>query len=243
MRLSPIRISESYRIPEQQRAAFEQSKTRFGAAQVLPDEMGGYFDFRDFLGNPVDQAYFLGRWTMLYFGYARCAGSCREAAPMLANAASTLRNLGYSARAAFVDIEVHPVSGPQPIARDQSQHRHAYNWPMRFAQSELFGKFAGRLDVLSGSRIQLTQATAAYHVLREHTVPHRGEGNVSINHSSMVYLIGPDTFVAAYGYHDIGTGTLVSLVQQLSDSERQPIDYSAAKRRYVRGACGGDIPA
>ena len=241
MRRSAIRISESYVVPEEQRRKLAQAVSVFGDEQPAPDEMGGWFDFADWRGRPVDQSYFLGRWTMLYFGYARCKGSCREAAPMMARAARELREAGIAARAAFVDIEVHPIAPPQPLRLAAKDHRHAYNWPMRMAQSDLYERHAGQLDVLSGNRAQLAQATMAYHVLREHTVPHRGEQGLSINHSSMIYLLGRDTFVAAYGYHDMGADALVSLVQALSQAERQQVDFAAVKRRYLRGTCGGDI--
>ena len=238
MRHSAIRISVSYLVPETQRAALEKSSLVFGAAQVAPDEMGGYFDFTDWRGKRIDQSYFLGRWTILYFGYARCMGSCRAAAPMMADAVRKLRNGGYPARAAFVDIETHPISGPQPIGLPESAHRHPYNWSMRMAQSDLFERNAGNVDVLSGNRAQLAEATKAFHVLREHTTPRPGEEAMSINHSSMIYLLGRDTFVAAYGYHDMGSDALVSLVGTLDEARRRPIDFAAAKRRYLRGACG-----
>lgn len=238
MRHSAIRISESYVIPASRRTALANAKIVYGAAQVAPDEMGGYFDFTDWRGRKIDQSYFLGRWTMLYFGYSRCQGSCRAAAPVLAEAAKQLRAAGYPARAAFVDIETHPVSTPQPIAIAGAEHRHSYNWSMRMAQSDLFERNSGEMDVLTGSRLQLSQATMAYHVLREHTTPRPGEAAMSINHSSMIYLLGRDTFVAAYGYHDIGARALASLVRELDRVERAAIDFAAAKRRYLRGACG-----
>lgn len=241
MKHSPIRISDSYVFSESERDALESSRTVFGSAQVSPDEMGGWFDYTDWHGRKIDQSYFLGRWTMLYFGYARCQGSCREAAPMLARAASELRDAGYAARAAFVDIEVHPVTPPQPIGLPPEEHEHSYNWPMRMAQSDLYERHAGQIDVLSGNRAQLAQATTAFHVLREHTMPHRGEKAISINHSSMVYILGRDTLVAAYGYHDMGADALVSLVRDLSLAKRKKIDFTAARRRYIRGACGSDI--
>lgn len=238
MRHSAIRISESYIVPETERTVREKSTMVYGAAQVAPDEMGGYFDFTDWRERKIDQSYFLGRWTMLYFGYSRCMGSCRAAAPVLAQAASELRAAGFPARAAFVDIETHPVTAPQPIKRTGEEHRHSYNWSMRMAQSDLFDRHSGQIDVLTGNRVQLAQATMAYHVLREHTTARPGEEGMSINHSSMIYLLGRDTFVAAYGYHDIGARALVSLVRELDRVERAAIDFAAAKRRYLRGACG-----
>ena len=241
MRHTAIRISESYNIPQSRRAALAEGSQVFGAARVSPDEMGGYFDLSDWRGRSVGRDYFLGRWTFLYFGYSRCMGSCRAAAPVMARGAEVLRMRGFSARAAFVDIETHPVSTPRMLLNVKDGHGHDANWPMRFAMSQLFEDHGGRLDVLTGNRAQLARAATAFHVLREHAPPRPGESGGSINHSSMIYVIGPDTLVAAYGYHDAGAHTLVSLVEELDKAERKAIDLAAIKRRYLVGACGGDV--
>ena len=240
MRQSAIRISESYVVPDAQRKALDTARHRYGAAQVAPDELGGWFDYLDWKGRPVSVDYFLGRWTLMYFGYARCSGTCRAVAPILADAAEALRTDGYAARAAFVDIETHPVNRAQMIDRAAVRHLHDYNWPMRQAQARQYREHGGKLDVLGGTRAQLAQATAAFHVLREHVPPKAGEEGHAINHSSMIYVVGPDTYVAAYGYHDMGASELVGLVRQLAVAERKTVDFAAVRARYVRFSCGGE---
>jgi len=241
MRHSSVRISNSYLIADERRTALEKADKVYGAALVSPDEMGGYHDFTDWQGRPVSQQLFLGRWTFLYFGYSRCQGTCRHVAPMITQAADRLRSRGFPARAAFVDIETSHIGRPRMITRDDGNHTDHYNWPMRFAMSKVFEENGGKLNVLSGNRAQLAAATTAYHVLREHVPPRKGENGMSINHSSIVYILGLDTFVAGYGYHDLGAHGLFRLVEELSKVERKQIDYGAVKSRYLRGACGGDI--
>jgi protein SCO1 len=241
MSYSAVRLSETYAIPQSQRAALAMADHVYGDAQPSPDELGGYFDFSDWRDRPVSSAHFLGRWSFLYFGYSRCQGSCRSVAPLIANAAYKLRKRGYAAKAAFVDIEVAPVGITKIITGDDTSHSHRNNWPKRFAMSELYASQKGRLDVLTGNRTQLAQATAAFHVIREHVPPRAGEDAMSINHSSIIYLIGPDSLVAGYGYHDAKSETLVDLVESLSKAERKIVDLAAVRRRYIRGACGGDI--
>lgn len=241
MRHTAIRISDSYAVNDLARARLGEARHRYGAAQVSPDEMGGYFDFIDWRGRRISQDDFRGRWTFLYFGYSRCRGSCREAAPTLAAAARGLRKKGIAARAAFVDIETPPVAPVTRIDAGARGHAHAVNWPMRYAMAQLYRDHRGQMDVFTGSRAQLTAATQAYHVLREHVPPAPGENGMSINHSSTVYLIGPDTLIAAYGYHDMGAAALQGLVHDLSLAERRTIDLEAARARYLRGACGGEV--
>lgn len=241
MTYSAIRLSETYAIPKSQRAVLAMADHVYGDAQPLPDELGGYFEFSDWRDRPVTSANFLGRWSFLYFGYSRCQGSCRSVAPMIANAAQQLRDRGLAAKAAFVDIEAAPVGITKIMTGDDAKHGHSNNWHKRFAMSELYADQKGKLDVLTGNRVQLAQATAAFHVLREHVPPRAGEDEMSINHSSIIYLIGPDTLVAGYGYHDAKSETLVDLVESLSKAKRKNIDLAAVRRRYIRGACGGDL--
>ncbi len=241
MKHSAIRLSESYAIAESQRAALSRADHIYGDAQLSPDELGGYFEYSDWRGKSLSEANFVGRWTFLYFGYARCLGSCRTVAPLIAEAASTLREKGHAAKAAFVDIESTPMGLAQIATKPGEPHQHGSNWSKRLAMAELALGHVGKLDVLTGNRAQLAKATAAFHVMREHVPPRAEEDNISINHSSMIYLIGPDTLVAGYGYHDMPVETMVGLVEQLSQAKRNTIDLAAIRRRYIRGACGGDL--
>jgi protein SCO1 len=238
MRHSAIRLSDSYLVPASYRAELAKADHVFGHGQPVPDQLGGYFDFTDWRGQAVGTASFIGRWTLLYFGYGRCQGSCREVAPTIADAARTLRARGFAAKAAFVDIEA-PALGMTRRANGGSDHDiHGTNWPKRMALAQLALEHGRDLELLSGSRFQLNQATAAFHVLREHVPPRASEEGLSINHSSMVYLIGPDTLVAGYGYHDMGAETMVALVEKLDKAERNPVDITAVRQRFVQGACG-----
>ena len=157
------------------------------------------------------------------------------AAPMIATAARLLREQGFAAKATFVDIESTPMGAPEMI---NAKHGHGKNWSKRFAMAELYAGQAGNLELLTGNRAQIAKATAAFHVLREHVPPRPDEKDMSINHSSLVYIIGPDTLVAGYGYHDASSEVLVDLVKQLDGAKRKKVDLTAVRRRYVRGACG-----
>ena len=238
MRHSAIFLSDSYAVAAEYRAKLAKADTIYGHTAVHPDELGGHFDFADWRGNKISKANFLGRWTFLYFGYARCQGSCQAAAPELAEAARTLRDRGFAARAAFVDIEAPMLGGIQRIDADDYEMNHGSNWSKRYAMGWMALRHGIDIEVLSGSRLQLSQATAAYHVMREHVPPRKSEEGMSINHSSSIYLIGPDTLVAGYGYHDMGADAMVEMVETLSKAERNPIDLTAIKRRYITGICG-----
>jgi protein SCO1 len=243
MNLSPIRLSQSYVIPATQRAQLATASHIYGDAQPSPDELGGFFDFTNWRGKAISNANFIGRWTFLYFGYSRCHGSCLAVAPRIARAAKLLRERGFAAKAAFVDIESPAVGAVTRIIgndlNDSKNHPHGNNWDKQIAMARLALKHGNDLDILTGNRFQLAQATAAFHVLREHVPPRPGEGNLSINHSSRIYLVGPDTLIAGYGYHDMSEAQMISLVEQLGGAKRSKIDLTAIRKRYIRGACGG----
>ena len=240
MRRSAIRVSESYAISQRQRLQLAKATTVFGHAQPEPDALGGYLDFTSWNGLPVPAAAFRDQWTLLYFGYARCQGSCLEVAPKIADAAARLRQRGVRAKAAFVDLEAPPPGMIRFASAGQGHGQHGSNWPQRYAMAKLALGSRGRLEVLTGNRVQLSKATAAFHVLREHVPPRAGEENFSINHGSMIYLIGPDTLVAGYGYHDMPVATMVGLVRRLSQAERRPVDVAEVRRKFMRGSCGED---
>ena len=51
------------------------------APEVSPDELGGSYEFLDLKNRPVAASAFGGHWSLLFFGYARCRGSCPVATP------------------------------------------------------------------------------------------------------------------------------------------------------------------
>ncbi|MES2904845.1 MAG: SCO family protein [Pseudomonadota bacterium] len=240
MRQTAIRVSQSYVMSQRQRARLAKASNVFGHAQPDPDALGGHFDFATWNGLAVTAADFRDHWSLLYFGYARCKGSCLAVAPNIAAAAKALRQRGVAAKAVFVDLEPPPPGMIRLASGHHGHGQHGSNWPQRYAMARLALSSGGKLDVLTGNRFQLSKATAAFHVLREHVPPRPGEENFSINHGSMIYLIGHDTLVAGYGYHDMPVATMVDLVTRLSKADRHSVDLAAVRRRFMRGSCGED---
>lgn len=238
MRRTAFRFSESYVLPRAYRDRMAVASDRFGAVQLHPDELGGYHDFSDWRGGRVSLASFLGRWTLLYFGYSRCQGSCRQAAPVIAKAALTLRKRGILSDAMFVDLDATTLPGLAMIDAAAPGRGHRHDLPRRVAMGELALAHDGALRVVSGTRAQLSRATQAYHVLREHAPPRDGEDDISINHSSAIYIVDPEGMVAGYGYHDLAVNELVELVGLLANSPRRSVDREAIRNRSVAAMCG-----
>lgn len=188
------------------------------APPVSPDQLGGTYEFLDLKNRPVTASAFEGHWTLLFFGYARCRGSCPVATPKIIKAAQMLREKGIETRAVFVDIEAPPLgfvrSGPKQAGTDGG---HSHSGMNRLAAMRaLQATWDGKLIVLTGTRLQLANAARAFMVTREHRPPREGETGHSINHSSRIYMIAPDAKVAGYGHHDSDPAELVKTVSRLS---------------------------
>ena len=184
---------------------------------VSPDSLGGTYEFRDLKNRAIDAADFKGQWTLLFFGYARCKGSCPVATPKIVKAAQLLRARGLKARAVFVDIDAPRTGFVRRDARQDSAAGHAHSDMGHLAAMRgLQSTYGSDLTVLTGSRLQLANAARAFLVAREHRPPRAGEVGHSINHSSRIYLIAPDTKVAGYGHHGSAPAELASMVARLN---------------------------
>ncbi len=243
MRNSAILLSSRYALPDALVSNLDQGSHVYGHAQPSPDELGGVLDFVDWQDRPHKSDRFLGRWTLLYFGYARCTGSCTTAVPLIVKTARTLRAQGLAANAAFVDIDAPPIGISRIYGAGEQPMQHDPNWEKRRAMRALAITHGEELIVLSGSRRQLAEAGIAYHVLREHIPPRDGESGHSINHSSMIYFIGRDTLVAGYGYHDADAETLARTIVALESAPRRQMDSAIYNRRNAGLGCSPTTPA
>lgn len=182
----------------------------------LPDPatMGGEYSLRDTAGRTVTSASLRGRWNLVYFGYSRCTDTCPIALPTIVEASRRLNQRGLASRAIFVDIE--PPAGtitprnPEVQATQQGHHDLTRS---ANAQNGIVQQFGSSLLVLTGSRNQLSAATVAFQVRREHTPPRPMEKGHSINHTSFIYLVSPTGVVTKYFYHTTTPDDLVRAVR------------------------------
>jgi len=188
------------------------------APTISPDQLGGAYEFLDLKDRRVSASDFKGHWTLLFFGYARCRGNCPVATPKIVKAAKMLRAQGVKARAVFVDIEAPPqqmISRATGVKVPVGGQAHG-DMNRVAAMRGLAGTWGDDLTVLTGTRLQLSNAARAFKVAREHKPPRKGEQGHSIDHSSRIYFVGPDTKVAGYGYHDANPAELAATIARLS---------------------------
>ena len=138
--------------------------------------IGGPFTLIDEDGKTRRPADFRGRFMLIYFGYSYCPDICPTKLAVMADA---LDKLAGADRVVPVFMTVDP-------ARDTPSVLKAY-----------LKAFGPRFVGLTGDAKAVDSAARAYRVFyRKHPLP---GGAYAMDHSSQIYLMGPDgKFIAAY---------------------------------------------
>jgi protein SCO1/2 len=133
--------------------------------------IGGPFTLTDQHGARVTEQDFSGRFMLIYFGYTFCPDICPTSLTVMAAALDELPE-EQAAQVVPILITVDP-------ARDTVEQLAAYA-PL----------FHPRLVALTGSEEEVRQAARAYRVY--YRVPEAGDDAYLVDHSTFVYLMGPD---------------------------------------------------
>ena len=142
--------------------------------------IGGPFSLIDQDGKARTQADFRGRFLLIYFGYSFCPDVCPTT---LAEMGAALDTLGSKAdRVVPLFISIDPE-------RDTPKVLKAY-----------LKSFGTNFIGLTGSIKNVEQAARAYHVyIKKRSLP---GGSYSMDHSGVIYLMGPDGKFVTY-YEDV----------------------------------------
>jgi protein SCO1/2 len=133
--------------------------------------IGGPFALVDDAGHGVTDKNFLGRWTLIYFGYTHCPDACPTTLSAIGGA---LDKVSPEARKKIVVLFITVDPG-----RDTPSVVGAY--------AKAFGpEFIG----LTGSDAELAKVEQEFRVYAQrHTL--KG-GDYAMDHSSIIYVMGPD---------------------------------------------------
>lgn len=145
-----------------------------------PVPIGGPFELIDGAGRTVTDRAFLGKWTLVYFGFTRCPDVCPTA---LQNMASARDLLGPAAsQVALVFITVDPERDTPEVVREYAE------------------AFGPDVSALTGSAEAVTRAAKAYRVYAAKS-PTK-DGDYTVDHTSIVYLMDPRGRFAANFTHE-----------------------------------------
>jgi cytochrome oxidase Cu insertion factor (SCO1/SenC/PrrC family) len=142
----------------------------------LETGLGGPFSLVDSNDRPVTDQSFPGKWMLIYFGYTYCPDVCPTTLQTISN---VLDQLGDKA------AQIVPLF----ITVDPERDTPA-------AVGQYVTLFDPRLIGLTGTTLQVDAAKSAYRVFSRRVNAPTGDG-YTVDHSSYIYLEGPDGKVKA----------------------------------------------
>jgi protein SCO1/2 len=164
--------------------------------------LGGPFSLVDQAGRAVTERDFAGQWLLLYFGYTYCPDVCPTELGTIAAAVDALGPLGEKVLPVLVTID------PQ---RDT---------PAQLA--EYVGRFHPRMRGLTGTAEQVAEAARRYRVYFA-KVNRPEAADYLMDHSSFVYLVGPDGRVRSLFRPEAGPDDIAAVVRaQLTRAASAP---------------------
>jgi protein SCO1/2 len=139
-------------------------------------QIGGPYHLKDQNGKQVSNGDFRGRYQLIYFGYSYCPDVCPTT---LAAIAQALYQLGAGASAIVpIFITVDP-------ARDNPAVLKSY-----------LAAFDPRFIGLTGNQNQISAVEKEFHIYAQKRS--LSKGAYAMDHSSVIYLLGPEGRLIAY---------------------------------------------
>ena len=156
-------------------------------------DIGGPFELVNQDGQAVDESILNGKWSLVFFGFTYCPDYCPTT---LNGLAATQAQLGDEAK----DLQILFVSiDPE---RDTPAAMKTY--------LSLDGYPKGVIG-LTGTPAQVKTAADAYRVVYQKV----GAGeDYTMNHSTLVYLMGPDGKFRVPLQHDLGPERTAQIIRQ-----------------------------
>jgi cytochrome oxidase Cu insertion factor (SCO1/SenC/PrrC family) len=152
------------------------SGTQTGTALI-----GGPFSLIDQTGRPVTDADYRGRYLLIYFGYTYCPDVCPTELQVMSAALDQLGPKGDQVQPVFITVDPERDTASQ--------------------LAEYVAQFHPRMAGLTGTPEQIAAAARAYRVYYSKAPGKAGDGYYTMDHSSFVYLMGPDgRFLEAFAH-------------------------------------------
>ena len=159
--------------------------------------VGGPFALIDGDGKPVTDQTWRGKYMLIYFGYTFCPDVCPTT---LSNVSDALDKLGPKAdRLQTLFITVDPKRDTPAVVKQYA------------------AAFGPRVAGLTGSAEQIAAVARAYRVYYAEHRTGTGADEYTMDHSSVLYLMGPDgRFIAPLRADQSGPELAAALAKQVS---------------------------
>lgn len=159
--------------------------------------VGGPFTLVNDKGKTVSSEDFRGKYMLVYFGYTYCPDVCPTTLNSIAQA---MDKLGAKAK------QVQPIFITVDPQRDSPAVLRQY-----------VSAFSPSLIGLTGTPAQVAAAAKEYKVYYAKHVTGPGPNDYSMDHSSIIYLMGPDgTFIAPIAASDSGPQMAEEIAKRMS---------------------------
>ena len=164
--------------------------------------IGGAFELVNSEGETVRAEDFRGRYLLVNFGYTFCPDVCPGT---LANITRALNRLAETDPAKAK--EVVPIFITVDPARDDVETMRHY-----------VSNFHDRMVGLTGSKAQIEDVAKKYRVYYEKTDQTMADGEYLVNHSSYVYVMGPQGKYLEHFTHKTAPDAMANVLSRLVES-------------------------
>jgi protein SCO1/2 len=168
-----------------------------GGPAPQPAPIGGPFQLTADSGQTVTDRSYAGRYLLVYFGYSACRDVCPATLSAVGDAMDALGAKAGRVQPLFITVDPHRDT-PAVLAR-------------------YVAHFTPLLVGLTGTPRQLRQVQQEYHVT---SIAHTGDSagmDYTVDHSSVLYLIGPDgRFVAPIPADATGAAMAAAILKHVS---------------------------
>ena len=138
-----------------------------------PISIGGPFTLEDGTGKLVTDQSFRGKYMLVYFGYTFCPDVCPTTLTAVSDAMDKLgTNTASHIQPLFITVD--PKRDTPPVV------------------AQYAAAFGPRIQGLTGTAEQIAQVAKEYRVYYAEHRTGPGPGDYSMDHSSVLYLMGPD---------------------------------------------------
>ena len=172
-----------------------QQKVMAPQASVGKALVGGPFSLIDQTGKRVTEKDFRGRYTLVLFGFTFCPDVCPSGLQVMAAA---LDKLGAKAD------RITPIFVSLDPERDTPAQLGQY-----------VASFHPRLIGLTGTPAEVDAAAKAYRVYYKKVRDEKSSAGYTIDHTALIYLMGPDGSYIAHFTHAIGMDAMAERLAKL----------------------------
>jgi len=174
-----------------------------GGGMQLPAGMalGGPFELVNQAGQTVTERDFAGRWLLVYFGFTYCPDVCPTELGIIAAALDAMGPAGEAVTPILITID------PQRDTPDQL--------------ADYVSRFHPRMQGLTGTPEQIAAAARRYRVYYAR-VQRPEMTDYLMDHSSFIYLVGPDGRVRALFRSETSPEAIAAATQGQLRGQRSP---------------------